>query len=88
MKEQLAKAQNRKKLYADQHRYERAFQVGELALLKLQPYIQNSVVNRSCPKLAYKYFGPYEIVENIGSMAYKLKLPDGNLIHLVFMFLS
>jgi hypothetical protein len=72
------------KLYADKHRSERVFQEGELVLLKLQPYVQNSVVSCSCPKLAYKYFGPYEIVKKVGSMAYKLKLSDGSLIHPVF----
>jgi hypothetical protein len=72
------------KLYADQHRSLRQFQVGELVLLKLRPYAQNFVVNRPFPKLAFKFFGPYEILERIGSMAYKLKLPEGYLIRPVF----
>jgi hypothetical protein len=38
LKEQLAKAKNRMKLYADSNRTERSFQVGEHVLLKLQPY--------------------------------------------------
>jgi hypothetical protein len=84
LKEQLAKAQNRMKLYADKKRSEHSFLIGEHVLLKLQPYTQHSVVNRSFPMLAYKYYGPYEVIEKIGSVAYKLKLPDGNLIHHVF----
>jgi hypothetical protein len=72
------------KLYADQHRSQREFQAWELVLLMLQPYAQHSVVNMSFPKLAFKYFGPYEILERIGSMAYKMKLPEGCLVHLVF----
>lgn len=84
LKERLQQAQNRMKLYADKKRSERVFQVGEMVLLKLQPYSQSSLVNRPCPKLAMKFFGPYKIVEKIGPAAYKLDLPADCLIHPVF----
>jgi hypothetical protein len=53
-------------------------------LLKLQPYAQSSVANHSFPKLAYKYFGPYTILEKLGSIAYKLQLPNNSSVHPVF----
>jgi hypothetical protein len=70
IKDQLAIAQNRMKVFADNNRTERSFQVGEQLLLKLQPNVQSSVVNMPFPKLAYKYFSPYEVLEKLGSMSY------------------
>lgn len=42
------------------------------------------MVSRPFPKLAFKYFGPFEILQAIGLVAYKLKLPYDSLIHPVF----
>jgi hypothetical protein len=84
LREHLLRAQARIKAYADKHRTEREFQVGEDALLKLQPYAQTSLVNRPCAKLAFKYFGPFKIIQRIGAVAYKLELPPDCAIHPVF----
>jgi hypothetical protein len=84
LKEHLARAQNKMKLTADKRRRPQEYQVGEQVLLKLQPYAQPSLVHRPYPKLADKYYGPYEVLEKIGNTAYKLKLPAESLIHPVF----
>jgi hypothetical protein len=42
------------------------------------------MVNRPYPKLAFKYFGPYKVMERIGAVAYRLELPDTTQVHLVF----
>jgi hypothetical protein len=84
LKNRLATAQNRMKIQADKHRLDWEFQVGDKVLLKLQPYVQNSVVSRSHPKLAFKFFGPFTILQRVGSVANRLELPSTTLIHPVF----
>ena len=58
--------------------------MGDKVFLKLQPYAQSSVANRPYPKLAYKFFGPFEILETVGTAAYKMSLPLDSKIHNVF----
>jgi ribosomal protein L21E len=84
LKYQLEKAQLRMKHYADKNRTLREFQVGDSVFLKLQPYVQQSVVQRNFPKLSYKFYGPFKILARIGQVAYKLELPDSSKIHPVF----
>lgn len=84
LKQMLATAQNKMKQQADKKCSDRVFQVGESFLLKLQPYAQHSVVNRPCPKLAYKYYGPFPVLKRICTAAYHLDLPPDSLIHPVF----
>lgn len=84
LKQHLQCAQQRMKSQADKNRSERPFSVGESVYLKLQPYIQTSVIPRSNNKLSFKFFGPYEILEKIGPVAYKLQLPSTSVIHPAF----
>ena len=52
--------------------------------LKLQPYRQQSISLRRNLKLAATYHGSFETLEKMGSVAYRLKLPEGARLHLVF----
>lgn len=81
IKHNLVRAQNRMKQQADKNRQERQFAVGDWVYLKLQPYVQHSVVRRANQKLSYKFFGPYLITQKVGPVAYKLQLPANSQIH-------
>ena len=84
LKNNLVYAQDRMKKMADLHRSERSFEVGEWVFLRLQPYRQVSVGGKRSHKLSPLFYGPYKILERIGSVAYKLELPEGAKIHPVF----
>ena len=84
LKQNLAEAQNRMKVYADENRTEREFSVGDWVYLELQPYRQQSVEKRSSYKLSPRFYGPFQVLAKIGSIAYKLDLPHHAKIHPVF----
>ena len=85
LKNNLNLAQNRMKQQADQHRSERSFDVGDWVFLRLQPYKQMSLKQaKKDNKLSPKYYGPYKVLQKIGTMAYKLELPASSRVHPVF----
>jgi hypothetical protein len=84
LRDQLLRAQERMKYFADKKRNDRSYNIGEWVFVKLRAHRQNSVVTRINAKLAAKYFGPYPVVERVGAVAYKVKLPEGSKVHPVF----
>lgn len=49
--------------------------------MKLQPYAQSSVAARANHKLAFRYFGPFQVLQRVGEVAYRLALPEQARIH-------
>lgn len=52
--------------------------------LKLKPHRQQTSKSKICPKLAPKYYGPFQIKGRLGAAAYRLQLPLESRIHPVF----
>ncbi|XP_026459213.1 uncharacterized protein LOC113359856 [Papaver somniferum] len=80
----LHDAQARVKAYIDAHRTEREFSIGDWVYLRLQPYRQRTITNQSFSKLSPRFYGPFRVLEWVGSVAYKLELPAASRIHPVF----
>ena len=81
---QLKAAQDRQKSYADKRRKDLEFEVGDRVFLKLSP-LKGVVRFGKRGKLSPRYIGPFEIVERIGPVAYRLDLPEElSRVHNVF----
>jgi hypothetical protein len=83
IKQNLKVAQDRQKFYADKNRSVREFKLVEHVLLKGNPK-KISLKLGSCTKLAARFYGPFEILDRIGPVAYMLALPTSMNVHNVF----
>ena len=84
LKSNLLVAQNRMMMRANTHHRELSFDVGDMVLVRLQPYRQLSVTQGRHHKLCKRYYGPYPILERISKVAYRVGLLAGSCIHIVF----
>ncbi|KAI0520044.1 hypothetical protein KFK09_007509 [Dendrobium nobile] len=84
LKRHLLRAQQLMKKQADGKRRDIQFAVGDKVCLKLRLYRQMTIAQRRNEKLAARYFGPFEVEERIGEVAYRLRLPPTAKIHPVF----
>ncbi|GJZ22011.1 putative reverse transcriptase domain-containing protein [Tanacetum coccineum] len=75
LEHRLKAARDPQKSYADNRRKPLEFQVGDHVMLKVSPW-KGVVRFGKKGKLAPRFVGPFEILERIGSMAYRLRLPE------------
>ncbi|GJU96061.1 hypothetical protein Tco_1320817 [Tanacetum coccineum] len=70
----LKAARDHQKSYTDKRRKPLEFSVGNYVLLKVSPW-KGVVRFGKKGKLAPRFVGPFEIIEKLGSVAYRLDLP-------------
>ena len=75
IQKRLETARSRQKSYADLHRRDLEFGVGDQVFLKISP--KRGILRFGKKgKLAPRYIGPFPIIDRIGEVAYKLQLPQ------------
>jgi hypothetical protein len=83
-KERLLLAQDVMRVQHDRKHHLVEFLQGEWVWLRLQHCSAASITPLRSNKLLPRFYGPYQILERIGSAAYKLQLPAKARIHDVF----
>ena len=84
IRERLILAQDTMREHHNQKRRHLEFAVGDRVLLRLQQRTAVGITAASPSKLGPCYFGPYQIIERLGAVAYRLRLPPNGRIHDVF----
>ncbi|GJR17359.1 putative reverse transcriptase domain-containing protein [Tanacetum coccineum] len=75
IKQRIQAAHDRQKSYADLKRKPMEFQGGDRVMLKVSPW-KGVVRFGKRGKLNPRYVGPFKVLAKVGSVAYKLKLPQ------------
>ena len=80
IRQNLKATQVRQKSYAEKHRVNREFSVGDHVYLRVKAK-KSSLKLGSCAKLSPRYCGPFEVLERIGPVAYRLAFPTSTRVH-------
>ncbi|KAL6529131.1 hypothetical protein OROHE_014875 [Orobanche hederae] len=84
IRERMLTAQSRQKSYADVRRRPLEFEAGDHVLLKVSPSKGVFRFGKK-GKLSPRFIGPFEILERVGEVAYRLALPPSlSHVHSVF----
>ncbi|GKC47731.1 putative reverse transcriptase domain-containing protein [Tanacetum coccineum] len=75
IKQRMQVSRDRQKSYADQKHKPMDLKVGEKVMLKVSPW-KGVVRFGKRGKLNPRYVGPFKVLENVRSIAYKLELPE------------
>ncbi|GJT62018.1 hypothetical protein Tco_1005551, partial [Tanacetum coccineum] len=75
IKSRIQAARDRQKSYANIRRKPMVFQVGDKVMLKVSPW-KGVVRFGKRGKLNPRYVGPFKVIKRVGTVAYKLELPQ------------
>ena len=75
IRQRMRAAQDRQSAYADRRRRPLEFQEGDMVFLRISPW-KGVIRFRQRGKLSPRYIGSFRILERIGSVAYRLDLPE------------
>ena len=82
-RQNVRQAQDWYKKYTDVHRRQVVFKEDDYVFLRVPKHSQSSKIGPT-PKLSPRFCGPFKILKRVGSLAYKLELPDTSQVHPVF----
>ena len=83
IRQNLKAEQDRQKSYADKHRVDREFSVGDHVYVRVRA--RKSSLNLGiCSTMSPRYCGPFEVLERIGPVGYRLALPASTRAHNIF----
>ncbi|GJW30408.1 hypothetical protein Tco_0047283, partial [Tanacetum coccineum] len=75
IKKRIQAARDRQKSYADKRRKPLEFEVGDKVMLKMSPW-KRVIRFGKRGKLNPRYIGPFKILAKVGTLAYRLELPE------------
>lgn len=84
VRDRLLQAQAYTKRYYDANHRDLEFVVGDWVWLRLLHRQVASLVAHPNIKLGPRYAGPFQVTQRVGTVAYRLRLPEGVKIHDVF----
>jgi hypothetical protein len=83
IKQNLKIVGDKQKRYGDRKRTPREFKAGDHMYLQVRPR-KSSLRMGTCAKMEPRYFGPFQISDILGPVAYRLALPPTVKTHNVF----
>jgi hypothetical protein len=76
--------QDQQRRYADMHRVEHSFEIGDVVFLRVQLHRPFPLRRGGTERMRPHLYGPYRVTQRVGEVVYELELPEGSQICSVF----